>query len=121
MAAFQQLGPFISTFADAEEKISENEDSSCLLSESAVDDASKTPSQSAQVGEKDESGAAAKEEKVEEAEEAEEAGKALSTEGKGSDGKSSAGLSFIYLDLGQSGSGACRKFLFRNVASGKGA
>ena len=35
MAAFQQLGPFISTFA--EEKISENEDSSCLLSESHVD------------------------------------------------------------------------------------
>ena len=35
MAAFQQLGPFISTFA--EEKISENEDSSCLLSESHAD------------------------------------------------------------------------------------
>lgn len=30
MAAFQQLGPFISTFADDDEKISENEDSSLL-------------------------------------------------------------------------------------------
>ena len=37
MAAFQQLGPFISTFAEAEEKISENEDSSCFLSETTVD------------------------------------------------------------------------------------
>lgn len=57
MAAFQQLGPFISTFAETEEKISENEDSSCLqdssclLSESANGgDASKTsPRLTAQV------------------------------------------------------------------------
>ena len=49
MAAFQQLGPFISTFADAEEKISENEDSSCLLSESTADaQVPKTASQEAQ-------------------------------------------------------------------------
>ena len=49
MAAFQQLGPFISTFADAEEKISENEDSSCLLAESTIDyEATKTSPLAAQ-------------------------------------------------------------------------
>ena len=43
MAAFQQLGPFISTFAETEEKISENEDSSCLLSESTTDNPKSQP------------------------------------------------------------------------------